>query len=160
MLLGAAALAAGLTACSPTSLDGIALGCGVTAPAGASEAAQAYAAAVNASTAGWQKIDENIQVSGDTVHRSDLRLQIKTDARFVANLRAIDFPPDAAPAGAALIAAVEEYDAFLQRGYDDWDYYVSNQPEDSRLNETRAGASAHLRELLDLPPSVCIYSRP
>ena len=151
---------AGLAACTPGTLEALTGSCGITAPVGASDAAQAYAAAVNASTPGWEKIDANIEVSGNMVHRSDLRLQIKTDARFALNLRDIEFPPDAAPAGETLIAAVEEYGAFLHHGYDDWDFYVVSDVEGTRLNENRAGASAHLRDLLDLPPSTCVYRRP
>jgi len=154
LLVTAAGCATPTTAASAD--DG---GCRTVAPDGASEAARAYADAVNAATPAWTAVSDTLVGRGHT-HRRDLRSQINADTPFVEALEAIDFPPEAAQQGAELIAAVRAYDEFLKTTYRAYGF-PSDQPEDNaRLNETRAQSSSHLRDALGLPGSTCFLTRP
>lgn len=134
--------------------------CDTVAGDGASPAAQAYAAAVNAASPAWSAIDATITSAGGIVHRDDLLNQVNADAPFVAALQTIDFPSDVAPLGHDLIAAVQAYDSFLMTAYNATGYLAAHQDDDERLNETRAASSHALREALGLPASTCSFSRP
>ncbi|MCR6491544.1 hypothetical protein [Cellulomonas sp. P24] len=94
------------------------------------------------------------------IYRTDLLAQVDADKLFLAALRGITFPTDAAAAAENLIAAIEAYDAFLMAGYKDLASYVSNPNEDDHLNATRAQSSGHLRSLLGLPASTSTFLRP
>jgi hypothetical protein len=91
--------------------------CNTVPPKGASEAAKAYAAAVNAATPAWTAVDATIASEGNITHRNDLLSQVNADAPFLTALRAINFPPKAAPAAKDLIAAIQAYDDFLMTSY-------------------------------------------
>ncbi|WP_159805159.1 hypothetical protein [Cellulomonas citrea] len=127
---------------------------------GASPAAQAYAAAVNAAYPAWQAVDATIRSEGGVAHRDDLLSQVNADTPFVAALQSIDFPPDVAPLGQDLIAAVQAYDSFLMTPYTTDGYMAAHTDDDKRLNETRASSSHALRQALGLPASTCTVIRP
>jgi hypothetical protein len=131
-----------------------------TSPAGTSKAALAYLAAVDAATPAWRALDATLTAHDGDVYRADLLTQVNSDASFLAALRAIAFPPEAAQAADGLVAAVQAYDAFLQTGYDNFDYYIAHQADDDRLNETRAESSGRLRVALGVPQSTSSFGRP
>jgi hypothetical protein len=131
-----------------------------TSPAGTSKAALAYLAAVDAATPAWRDLDATLTSHDGDVYRVDLLTQVNSDASFLAALRAITFPPEAAQAAEGLIAAVQAYDTFLQTGYDNFDYYIAHQADDDRLNETRSESSGRLRVTLGLPQSTSTFNRP
>ena len=125
-----------------------------------SDAALAYLAAVDAATPAWQALSTTLTHHGLVIHRDDLMTQVSADGPFLTALQAIDFPPEAAPAGAQLISAVQAYDDFLMTAYSTEGYLARHQDDDDRLNETRAHSSAHLREVLGVQPSNCSFNRP
>lgn len=164
-------LVVGLAGCRyPLHWDGASTGgatsavgqgdCSPAAPAGASEAAVAYLAAVDAATPAWQAVDATLRSEGYVTHRDDLLSQVDADAPFLTALRAIDFPPAAAPAAQDLIAAVQAYDDFLTTAYDNEGYMAGHMNTDATLNDARAASSARLRDALGLPASSCVYNRP
>lgn len=134
--------------------------CNAPPPPGASDAALAYLAAVDAATPAWQALSTTLTHQGQVTHRDDLQTQVNADAPFLTALRAIDFPPEAAPYGAKLILAIQAYDDFLTTAYSTEGYLASHEAEDGRLNETRAQTSARLREALGVQPSTCSFNRP
>jgi hypothetical protein len=134
--------------------------CSTVAPEGASPAALAYAAATNAATPAWHALSTTLAEQGNMMSREDFRAQIEADKPFVAALQAIEFPPEAAAAGADLIAAVQAYDAFVRKAYETSGYLAAHPDVDDSVNNTRAQSSARLRDLLDLPASTCVFMRP
>ncbi len=128
-------------------------------PADASDVARAYVAATDTATAGWLQVDANVRATGE-VHRDDLPIQMSADAIFVAGLRAIEWPADAAPTAQQLIAIVEQYDAMLAAGYEQQGYLAEHRDDVASLDEQRARTSHALREILNLPQSSCTFLRP
>jgi hypothetical protein len=134
--------------------------CNTVPPKGASEAAKAYAAAVNAATPAWTAVDATIASEGNITHRNDLLSQVNADAPFLTALRAINFPPKAAPAAKDLIAAIQAYDDFLMTSYNNNGYMAKHVADDTNLNNNRAMSSSLLRDALGLPAAACSYRRP
>ncbi|PVU83266.1 hypothetical protein DDP54_09980 [Cellulomonas sp. WB94] len=134
--------------------------CNAPPPPGASEAALAYLAAVDAATPAWQALSTTLTHQGQVTHRDDLLTQVNADAPFLTALREIDFPPDAAPYADKLVLAIQAYDDFLTTAYDTEGYLASHPDDDSRLNETRAQSSSRLRDVLGVQPSNCTFNRP
>jgi len=134
--------------------------CNVPPPPGASEAALAYLAAVDAAVPAWQALSTTLTHQGKVTHHDDLQTQVDADAPFLAALREIDFPPDAAPYADKLILAIQAYDDFLTTAYNTDGYLSSHLDDDGRLNLIRAQSSSQLREVLDLQPSTCTFNRP
>ena len=126
----------------------------------ASPSARAYAAAVNSAVPAWEAVSATIVSQDYVTHHDDLLSQINADAPFVTALKQIRFAPDAAPAAANLIAAIEAYDDFLRTAYDDHGYLAAHVDTDKQLDNTRAASSARLRDALGLPESTCIFYRP
>ena len=129
-------------------------------PAGASEAAVAYLAAVNAATPAWQAVDDRIVGSGFRVDSDDLVAQADADEPFILTLEEIDFPDEVDPLAAELIHALLDYREFLQAtlttAFQDPTYGAQTMA----LQERRSAASGALREALGIPPSTCAYHRP
>lgn len=132
--------------------------CSGEAPAGASQAVVEYIAAVTAATPAWLEIDARIRDVG--THRDDLLAQAQADEALLVDVRAITFPPEAADEAARFVAAVEAYDALLMVVYEKNLYLADYAEEDGELNEARAASSSRLRDVLQLPPSNCIFARP
>ena len=134
--------------------------CNAPPPPGASDAALAYLAAVDAATPAWQDVSTTLTHQGQVTHRDDLLAQVNADAPFLRALRDIDFPPEAAPSAAQLILVIHAYDDFLTTAYNTDGYLASHLVEDGRLNATRAQSSARLRAALGVQPSTCSFNRP
>ncbi|WP_034609710.1 hypothetical protein [Cellulomonas sp. URHD0024] len=134
--------------------------CWTEVPAGATRAARAYAAALNAATSAGLAIDHKIHAAGDKVHLDDLSSQLAVDATLVVDVQAIEFPDNAAPAAADFLAAVRAYDEFLSATLQAGDFGEDYGDVDSHLIEQRGRRSSHLRDVLDLPRAGCNLRRP
>lgn len=146
---------------APDAGVGVAPGesCNAPAPAGASEAALGYMAAIDKATPGWRQVDENIRTTGDT-HRDDLPIQVRADRGFVDALGKLDWPVDAEGTAEELIAIVGEYDDMLMAGYETQGFLAEHRDQVGQLDSVRAATSGLLRDLLGLQPSRCTFWRP
>ena len=131
-----------------------------TAPAGASPAAVAYMAAIEASTPSWLAIHNKLQAQVDILRGDDLVAEYQADSDFVLALEAIDFPPDVTPAASDLIYSILDYLTFLNETINKRAIDEAYGPRDEALLAARGTAAAHLREVLQLPPGNCGYRRP
>ena len=134
--------------------------CNAPPPPGASDAALAYLAAVDAATPAWQDLSTTLTHQGQVTHRDDLLAQVNADAPFLAALHAIDFPPEVAPTADQLILVIQVYDDFLTTAYNTDGYLARHLVEDGRLNMARAQSSARLRDELGVQTSTCSFNRP
>jgi hypothetical protein len=134
--------------------------CGTDPAAAGSPAALAYVEAVNASTPAWTAIDQKIHDAGEQIYFDDLTSQIASDEPFVAAVEAVEFPADAAPVAADLVAAVRAYDDYLRATLQAGDFSDDYRETSLGLKEERAQSSSRLRDVLNLPEGPCWYLRP
>ena len=142
----------------PVERDGVA--CVAPAPAGASEAAVAYVAAVAAATPGWAAVDEHIVGHSPLVYDIDLVAQVQADALFLTGLGATPLQAEAAPVIDDLAGAVLAYDDALTSASRDMAHYGDHLDGIKVLSQARADASARVRDALGLPASSCAFHRP
>lgn len=133
--------------------------CNAPPPAGASEAALGYMAAIDKATPGWRQVDENIRTTGDT-HRNDLPIQVRADRGFVDALGKLHWPVEAEGTAEELIAIIGEYDDMLMAGYETQGFLAEHRDQVGQLDSVRAATSGMLRDLLGLQPSRCTFWRP
>lgn len=132
-----------------------------TAPAGASQEAVAYMAAVAAGTPAWLAIDATLTAEGDDLLPSsaDLSAEYKVDAAFTTALENIEWSAEVEPAASDLIYSLLDYLTFLNEYLGKGGLDQRYPDRDSTLLSARGAASANLRVALHLPPANCTLER-
>lgn len=129
-------------------------------PAGASDAARAYVAAINASAPDWGALSDRIAQQELVMHLEDLQAQVDADAPFVRAVRAIDYSEQVQPVATAFVLAVMKYDQFLLQNVRRGEFSTSFSEVDAAVNDQRSLRSSQLRDALGLSSGVCAFNRP
>lgn len=137
-----------------------AVACDPPAPAGASPAAQQYAAAAHTALIARMELSATIEAQNNMMSLDDMRTEADIDHAFVMSVAAIPFPDDVAGYVTDFVRAVKDDDAFLLRAAAEQGYYDGHRDERETLLVERGRAGAALREALGLPQSGCMLSLP
>lgn len=162
LIAGALALVpvSGCAALVPRPVPAAAVECDPPAPPGATDAARAYTDAAHRAHEARVLLSDTIAAQDMMMSLDDLRTSAANDEAFLAEVRGIDFPPEAARAADDFVRAVEADDDFLLTAAAQDGYYAEHAAERNRLYENRTRAGHALREALGLPRSGCSLNLP
>lgn len=134
--------------------------CDPPAPAGASVAAQEYAAAAHDALEARRVLSDTIAAQDMMMSLDDMATAASIDTDFLADVRDIRFPRSAAAIADDFVRAVEADDVFLRAAAAQDGHYGAHLDERETLLAERNHQGERLRDALGLPQSSCALNLP